>query len=482
MVTVTHADNLGDGITMIELAITDPDVRAEIERFVDPRLRDDYLQRALKVGVLAMRTASGTIDADIVQRQVERVIAQVTGKLSSWQETTETAVSTTLASYFDPGTGVVMSRFHQLVATDGDLERAVHSVMKDAHHSLGVLLERYLGEQSTFMTTLDPTESNRFVQHVRTAMSDILAEQQKALLDSFTDPERPTSIVSRVQQLIGRQDDALAKRLEQEDKVRRELLELLRKDVQDTVRLILDKISEDKGDRKSRAMTTLGGFDFEEAVYHRARVLAEHDCTVTRTGNGVGKIPNSKVGDVVVELGPETSTPGVKIVIEAKRDGSYDESKTKHEANVARRNRDAQVCLFVHSVESARDWCPPFKRVGDVVIVLWDASDKETDIWFEAGLTVCRALVVQNTKTKIATGPEFKVFDRAVETIEKQADAIAVLRASCASVIKSVTTIEDKARVIEGHLVREIVLLRNEVDTFREYMALPTMAALPGQS
>ena len=364
-----------------------------------------------------MRTASGTIDADLVQRQVERVIAQVTGTLSSWQETTETAVSTTLASYFDPRTGVVMNRVHQLVATDGDLERAVQSVMRDAHHSLGELLERYLGEQSTFITTLDPTESNRFVHHVRTAMSDMLAQQQKALLDSFTDPERPTSIVSRVQQLLGHQDVALARRLEQENKDRRELLELLRKDVNDTVRLILDKISEDKGDRRSRAMTTLGGFDFEEAVYHRARVLAGHDCTVTRTGNGVGKIPNSKVGDVVVELGPETSTPGAIIVIEAKRDGSYDESKTKDEANVARHNRDAQVCLFVHSAHHASHWCPPFKRIGDVVIVLWDASDKETDIWFEAGMTVCRALVVQNSRTKIATGPEFKLFDHAVETI-----------------------------------------------------------------
>jgi len=41
MVTLTPADDLGHGITIVELAITDPDVRAEIERFVDPRLRDD---------------------------------------------------------------------------------------------------------------------------------------------------------------------------------------------------------------------------------------------------------------------------------------------------------------------------------------------------------------------------------------------------------------------------------------------------------
>ena len=66
---------------------------------------------------------------------------------------------------------------------------------------------------------------------------------------------------------------------------------------------------------------------------------------------------------------------GARIVVEAKESASCDLVKTLEEADTARRNRQASVCVFVHSTKSAPAGIPVFSRYGHDIVVKWDADD-----------------------------------------------------------------------------------------------------------
>ena len=116
---------------------------------------------------------------------------------------------------------------------------------------------------------------------------------------------------------------------------------------------------------------------------------------VEDTGASTGLIPNCKVGDHLITIGPEKIAAGARIVVEAKESASYDLNKTIEEAEVARRNRSAGVCVFVHSTRTAHGPISVFARYGHDIVVRWDAEDPAGDAWLQAALMVATALSVR---------------------------------------------------------------------------------------
>jgi hypothetical protein len=106
--------------------------------------------------------------------------------------------------------------------------------------------------------------------------------------------------------------------------------------------------------RDDARRSTLHGNEFEDRVGEQLReqCLSSED-VFDDVGDCSGIIPRCKVGDFVVTLGPDSAAPAAAIVIEAKENDSYTLKATLDEADVARRNRSASVCLFVHSARTA---------------------------------------------------------------------------------------------------------------------------------
>ena len=96
--------------------------------------------------------------------------------------------------------------------------------------------------------------------------------------------------------------------------------------------------------------STRHGIDFESALFtflqHNTR---NTDDLITPTGNSTGQIKNCKVGDCVLELGPESAAAGARIVFEAKEKQGVSIADALAEIDTARKNRAAQVGLFVFS-------------------------------------------------------------------------------------------------------------------------------------
>jgi hypothetical protein len=93
------------------------------------------------------------------------------------------------------------------------------------------------------------------------------------------------------------------------------------------------------------------------------------------------------VGDYVITLGPESAAPGARIALECKAEKRYTESKALEELALARKNRETQVGVFIVARESAPEGFEPPRRIGMVLLVIWDAEDPATDVYLEAAVS-----------------------------------------------------------------------------------------------
>ncbi|MCA9646489.1 MAG: hypothetical protein KC492_37645, partial [Myxococcales bacterium] len=162
---------------------------------------------------------------------------------------------------------------------------------------------------------------------------------------------------------------------------------------QEEVKVTLAKLTQK---RASDARSPEHGNIFEEAVAqfvlefgHSGGDLAE------RTGATTGAIRNCKVGDAVLEVGPDSHGAGSRIVVEAKGDKQYSAAKAKEELETARKNRTADFGVFVFSPRMAHVLARPLVRYRNDVLVVWDPEDAGTDAYLTAALEIARACAIE---------------------------------------------------------------------------------------
>lgn len=96
--------------------------------------------------------------------------------------------------------------------------------------------------------------------------------------------------------------------------------------------------------------TPRGGLDYEQAVADfLVGAVRGVPCVVDVTGNTLGNITRCKKGDVVVRFTDESAFGGAAVGFEATRDASYTAQKAPDELDAARKNRSADVGVFVRA-------------------------------------------------------------------------------------------------------------------------------------
>ncbi len=168
------------------------------------------------------------------------------------------------------------------------------------------------------------------------------------------------------------------------------------------------------------------------------------------TGEIPGMIKNCKVGDAVVTLSSDHIAANAKIVIEAKQSKTYTVKKALDEIAIGRKNRQADVGIFIMSQHSATTTWPIFQRYDNDLLVVWDAENPETDIYLAAALSLAIAL---STKKQYHASdlPDFVPMQQAVIDLEKQLEG-------CDEISKLVKTI-----ISNGEKIQKRVDLMNEV-------------------
>ena len=223
-----------------------------------------------------------------------------------------------------------------------------------------------------------------------------------------------------------------------------------------------------KAQRKETARSTQHGNDFEvTACEYIEKEVQKAGDVATRTGATTGLIKNSKVGDLVVELGADCVAAGERFVVEAKEKAGYTVIEALAEIDTARKNRGASVGLFLFSAKTAPQGMETLCRNGDDVLVVWDAQQLESDVVLRAGLSLAKALCVRKQKERDKSENNWEEVDAAILAVEKEVARLTKMKGWTETIQSHSGNMLEEIRKMTNSLERQITVLRESVETLR---------------
>jgi len=503
-----------DGLEL-HLSVSDPETIDELTSYADGDEREQFALNALRIGVLALRQARGRIDADLIQRETQRLLAALESQLTAHTAQTHDKLSHSLKEYFDPASGRFSERVQQLVKHDGELEQVLRRQIGGEDSELRRTLLAHFGHDSPLMKLLSPHESEGLLHSLGKTLDTQLTQQRQQVLREFSLDNKEGALARMIAELTsshGQLTEALEKKigvvieefsLDKEDsalnrlvrnvdraqttitrefsldaedsalaRLRRELLGFLDKQTQtnasfqEEVKVALGKMM---ARREEAQRSTQHGLAFEEAVCgyleHHAQQAGD---VATRTGHTTGLIRNNKVGDCLIELGPDCAAAGARIVVEAKEESGYTLAKARAEIEEARKNRGAQVGLFVFSSRCAPETLEDVCRSGDDVFVVWNSDNPATDLHLRVGLTLARALCIRVERERESSAADFEAIDKAILEIEKQSQALGDVTKSAETIKSGADKILDRIRITRKSLERQITELQEHIAQLKQ--------------
>ncbi|MEX0717624.1 MAG: hypothetical protein WD066_13610 [Planctomycetaceae bacterium] len=510
---------------LLELNVQDPETVAELVSHAEGDERERFALTALRIGVLALRQARGRIDADVVRRESDRLLETLQSRFDEHSRHLHDRVAGSLGEYFDPTDGRFHERIERLVRKDGELEAVIRRQIGVEDSELCRTLAAHFGNDSPLMRLLRPDQSDGLLASLRQTVEAQLDGQREHVLRQFSLDNKEGALARFIAELSTSQDgltkqlhekiDEAVRQFSLDDddsalsrlvrnvrdaqqtitsefsldddrsalaRLRKQLLELMegdRKTNRDFQEQVKTALAEMRMQRKEAARTTLHGHDFETAVFECIQQQAQRQGDVpTSTGNTTGLIRNCKKGDCVIELGPESAAPGAKFVIEAKEKAGYALPEARAEIEEARKNRDAQVGLFVYSSKCAPAGLEPLARFGHDVFVVWDAEDTASDVFLHAALSLARALCVRTHKHDEAVQVDFTEIDRAILEIEKRANSFEEIETAVETIKRQADKIAKTASTARKSLLSQVELLNTRITATRTALETATEDAV----
>ncbi len=489
----------------LELRVRDREVIDELRAFADPRERAEFALAALRIGVLSLRTVRGQIDVSSVRDEVERMLLELRTGLDEHRSRVGQDVTAVLREYFDPKDGRFAERVQRLVEDDGELARVIKGHVEGSDSALAQTLARHVGADSVLLRTLDPNSGDGLLAGITKLVDDALGGQRRAILGEFSLDNREGALARLVEELKGShgklgetlqerigevvrefslddENSALSRLVHRVERAQQQITEeftldsetsalaRLRRELMANTTQMSENFSEFQkkvevelgklaATRAANAKSTAHGHEFEGAVLAWIERRAQEAGDIfEETGSTTGAINNCKVGDAVVELGPEHRAAGARIAVEAKEDASYRLARAREEIEVARKNRRAEVGVFVLSARTAPEGWERFRMIGPDLFIVWDADDPASDVFLEAALAVGRALC---TRARQGDHPQidFDAFDRSIRSVEKQLEGLDEIQKSAQTVESGAEKIKERARIMSANLLRAVATL-----------------------
>jgi hypothetical protein len=406
----------------LALTITDPEVAHELVQRPEGNERDGYAKEALRLGVIAIRQASGAIDAETIQREAERMLHNVRELLSERTATATDGIAKVLGRYFDPTSGSLPQRLESLTKRDGELELLLTKHLAGERSVLAQTLAQHVGQQSPLFKLLSPTQTDGIVAVLTKTFDTTL----KALLDGLT--------TSNAQ-------------------------------FQTEVRATLEGF---KVRREEAARSPRHGHSFEAGVGDFLCVEAQRlNDTYEAVGTLKGRA-DRKTGDHVLTLSEDSGAPNARIVCEAKARKGYSEKSALEEIALARKNREAQVGLVVMDRATAPDGVDTLRRIGRDVLVVWDAEDPASDLNLRLAVSVARALCVRECVADSQAAASLVQLDESIEAIANQIGIVDEIIKSGRTITVRGEKVTQSAEKLRETLEREVAALQDHVKSLRK--------------
>ena len=502
----------------LELFIEDPEIIRALVEYPEGDSRNQYAIEAMKIGVLALRHVGGQVSADVFRREGDRLVGGLQKTFDQHKNSVQEQIESRLKEYFDPKDGRFTERVQRLISKDGELSQFLKSHIDGENSTFARTLIAHVGRDSALMRVLDPQQSDGLLTTLRKSVDDQLTRQRDHLLNEFSLDNKDgalsrllgelttnhgdvskalqtkidtvikefslneeNSALSRLVQNVTRAQTTITSEFSLDNeasclsKLKRELIELLatsekkNQQFQEEVKVSLAKIVTQ---REEAGRSTRHGIAFEDAVCDFLVRQSQHAGDVaTPTGNLTGLIKNSRVGDCVIELGPDSAAPLHKIVVEAKEVENYSLAKAREEIETARKNRGADWGVFVFSKKTAPANLEPFSRYGSDFVVVWDVEDQSTDVFLKAGIIAARALCFRAERRSVTEQVDFEIIDKAILDIEKRTNNLDEVRKSAETIQSASAKILERVRIDREALEKQVEILREKVKDLREITA-----------
>ena len=382
----------GEHIIVEHLIVAD----AGLAGFVAERATEDrpgLIERALRIGLLALRDAGVTVNVDAVRREFDGLLART----AQANERAATTLDQVLRQNFADGDGRLPRTLESFLGDRGRLQAFVTDLFDESKRDsaigrMKVLLGSYFdGDASRLAQLLDPTRMNSPLHQFRTEVTEGFARLNE--------------------RLVAIEAAATARASE-------------------------------------RAKSTAKGADFEDVLEAMLGDVARGPGDmVERTGTATGDVMRSKKGDFVLTINPAHSAgTDLRVVIEAK-DRAKSVREIREEIREAKINRGAAVGLVVFTPSHAPSGIAPFDlRAGDVYCVIDpEAPDHAT---FEAAVRLARLLALVSTRER-HTEVDAPTIAAALTGVREQLELLKGLKATLTSIgnhTRDVSTGLDKLR------------------------------------
>jgi hypothetical protein len=365
---------LSDGALAAGLAERD-----EVDRVV-------VVERALRIGLLALQDAATSMDTDVVRREFEKLVVQTTAV----NEQAARAVEEVLRTNFADGDGRLPRTLEKFLGDRGALQKFVADLFDETRRDsaigrIGGLLGTYFdGDQSRLALLLDPTRLGSPLHQFRQEIS----EGFKGIHERLA---------------------------------------------------AIEAASRARADERSRS--TAKGGDFEDLLEGMLGDLARGaGDLLDRTGTETGAVVGSKKGDFVLTIDSRlTRGADLRIVLEAK-DRVMSPRAMREELREARENRGACVAVAAWSTRHAPAGVAPFAVMGDDVHVVVDPEAPDRAC-LEAAVRLARLLALAKLGERDVE-VDARAVSRALAGVREQLEAIRALKTqltSVSNVAKSVT-------------------------------------------
>ena len=505
----------------VEMIVRDRETISELCQHAEGEDRETFALDALKIGVLALRQAHGHLDADLIRHESERLLDGLAGQLNKHSELLQESLTGTLKDYFDPKSGRFQERVQRLVEQDGELEQVLRRQVGGDDSVLCSTLSAHFGNESPLMKTLSPDQSTGLLSTLRKTIDEQLVSQREHVLKQFSLDSKESALSRFISELTDRQtqlsdklhgkldevvdefsldngDSALSRLVQNVDRAQRtitkefsldeensalarlkremfELLESQKKTNQQFQTEVKETLAALSARREEAERSTRHGLEFEDAVFEQIQFESQRCGDIaTRTGNTTGDIKHCKVGDCVVELGPDSRTPGGRIVVEAKEKSGYNLAQALAETETARKNRDAEIGLFIFSEKSAPAGFEPLTRYDHDLVLVWDSEKADSDVYFRAALTLARALCFRTRHHKEADTFDFSALDGVIHQVEKDAGAFAEIETLTKTIQSNSKKILKRVEISRESLSQQIETLREKTTELKDVFATLT--------
>lgn len=366
-----------DRIVVERLVLREPALASFLrERPADGRA--DLVERALRIGLLALQDAGVTVNVDVVRAEFEKLVRQA----ETVNDKAAQALEQTLRTNFADDDGRLPRTLEKFLGDRGALRSMVEELFDESKRDsaigrIGRMLERYFdGDASKLALLLDPTRLNSPMHQFRQEIS--------------------AGFKGLEERLVAIEAAAAARGAE-------------------------------------RARSAAKGADFEDLVEGMlADVAHGAGDLLDRTASEAGALLKSKKGDFVLTIDARVARGAdLRVVIEAK-DRPMSMRAIREELREAKENRGAVAAVVVFTPVHAPTGVAPFTLVGDDVYCVID-PDAPEPATLEAAVRLARLLALASLVDR-EVEVDAAAIGTALNAIREQLDVVRSLKAQLTSI------------------------------------------------